>query len=422
MRLYIPPTLPAKESQLIGDILLAQADAQAERELVFAPIKQAPKQAVWFSYINNPDGSIRWFWPKKQRFPAHLGLYNSATWKAKLYRAVTQCLFPLGLSGQLAAGQFAVEGLQIPLQEALNSVPNDGYGVFTGTHGKNRKTIVAISHKRTITHFLKLAHTKRGKALLEQERNSLLQLRPLQVNGLVLPEVQTSEQSHALILSNIRPPRAATPSQLTAAHIQAMWGWYQPTHQLIRLGDWPGYQQIGQVIQELALQQALDPSLDPTQVDLLLQYLREGFHSLDPDSVVPMAMAHGDFTPWNQYHSAEAIHLYDWELSQPSAPMLYDAFHFVYQSGILLLQATETELAAHLSTALELPAMQALIQRYQLPIEPLHLLYLLQVTSYYLPIYFAAPQVHLQVHWLLRHWTHALEHCLSSHPTLTPTH
>jgi hypothetical protein len=421
MRLYIPSTLPAEESQLIGRMLLARTEHQAAPQLVYAPMGQVPPHARWFSYINNPDGTVRWFWPKGQRFPAHLGLYNSASWKAKLYRKLSRWAFFLGLSGKLASGHFAVEAEEIPLEEQFSEVAHDSYGVFTGTPGKNRKTIVSLANRGQTTHFLKLAHTDRGCELLRRERMSLIDLQTMNLKGLVLPQVFPRTAPSVLIQSNVQPKGGFSPSQLTDLHVQAMTEWYRPSFQQLRLGDWDWFQQLGSVIQQLELQTPSDPDLNEDHLQRLLQGMQEGLASLDPDLVIPMARTHGDFTPWNQYHTAQAVHLYDWELSQAAQPMLYDWFHFIYQSGILLQQATEAELADQIRAGLNLPATQTLIDTYDLQVDQLHVLYLLQVISYYLPIYFVANPVHMQVHWLLRHWATALAHALEVLPRLTPS-
>ena len=63
--------------------------------------------------------------------------------------------------------------------------------------------------------------------------------------------------------------------------------------------------------------------------------LRRLQHELAAAGTVPVSMSHGDFTPWNMYLGAQKLHLYDWELSC-RLPLLYDLFHFEFQSAILI--------------------------------------------------------------------------------------
>ncbi len=41
-------------------------------------------------YINNPDGSIRWIFDKKDNNANYLSFYNTSTLKGRVYRTVTQ--------------------------------------------------------------------------------------------------------------------------------------------------------------------------------------------------------------------------------------------------------------------------------------------------------------------------------------------
>lgn len=53
--------------------------------------------SVLYSYICNPDGTIRWMYPKKLKKPTFLKFYNSSTIKSKIYRLFTLILFELNI-------------------------------------------------------------------------------------------------------------------------------------------------------------------------------------------------------------------------------------------------------------------------------------------------------------------------------------
>jgi hypothetical protein len=51
------------------------------------------------------------------------------------------------------------------------------------------------------------------------------------------------------------------------------------------------------------------------------------------DGLVPAAMAHGDFTPWNTFDVGGALGVVDWEGYMPQAPAAFDAFWYAYASA-----------------------------------------------------------------------------------------
>ena len=59
-----------------------------------------------YLYINNTDGSIRWIFPKKLKYPTFLKLYNSQSLKAKLFSLAIKFLFYLNLKTLVKSGRF----------------------------------------------------------------------------------------------------------------------------------------------------------------------------------------------------------------------------------------------------------------------------------------------------------------------------
>lgn len=46
--------------------------------------------------------------------------------------------------------------------------------------------------------------------------------------------------------------------------------------------------------------------------------------------------AHGDFTPWNTRIDASRLQAFDWEFFNADAPALFDRFHWIVQTGVLV--------------------------------------------------------------------------------------
>lgn len=407
-----------KETELIRDILFVQQKTlsgggkQSLPRDVSVHWNQAGKARTSsraFYYINNPTGSVRWFFPKESSYPAHLALYNSAHWKAKLYKMGTFAAFALRAQKFLCSGQFLVDAKEdIPLERMLTSIPHETYGVFTGTAGENRKSIIALAQENRISHFAKLAHTAKGEALLANEARTLRSLGELKSDILDIPQIADFSLEQLLVLTNIRPESGRESALIEDRHLDGLEELYTDLKEDRRIGDLPMFQEANSVLQDLKEVPIADPGLDEAGVRRILAHLESLRDSLDPSLMIPVSLAHGDFTPWNMYVSNQAIHVYDWELARGHMPLLYDVFHFIYQSGILLLRQPFSEIQRQLRRASRLPAFLRLQQRFGLKINLMHRLYLLALVSYYMNIYIREPQVHMQVHWLMKTWDEAL--------------
>lgn len=59
-----------------------------------------------FSYINNPDGSVRWIFASNSKFPGFLDLYNGSGIKGKMLTILFRIIFFLNLQFIVTSGQF----------------------------------------------------------------------------------------------------------------------------------------------------------------------------------------------------------------------------------------------------------------------------------------------------------------------------
>ncbi len=363
-----------------------------------------------FSYILNPTGGLRWIFPSEQAFPVHLSLYNSAHWRARAYKLATHLAFKFGQDHRVVSGRFHMKGLdQTPLGQTLTAFPNDGYAIFTGTVGENRKAILALNQGKDTTHFAKLPLSPRSQELISNEAAILARLEAFQFQYLKVPKVQLLPRVGGALLSNAKPPHGREGNRLEVRHLQALTELYDRTRTTETLGSLSFYQEIQDCLERIETLEVQDESIDTNQVRNIATKLRLQWRKLDPEAELTVAWAHCDFTSWNMYLSDKALHVYDWELAREAMPLLYDAFHYLYQTGVLLLQQPYYRIKRELLRAYRLPGMDRLLRQNGLDFEAQHRLYLLHMISYYLRIYMDEPEVHMQVHWLLETWEDALE-------------
>jgi thiamine kinase-like enzyme len=82
--------------------------------------------------------------------------------------------------------------------------------------------------------------------------------------------------------------------------------------------------------------------------------------------ILPVTLAHGDFTPWNTFLMGERLYVFDWEYAQPAYPLAYDAVHFILaaspdQRPLDLLGRLEEELATRWYGGDRTVAVQAML-------------------------------------------------------------
>jgi len=365
-----------------------------------------------YYYIHNADGSIRWIFPADARYPAHLSLYNSSSWKARVYRAVTRLAFATGLKKLLISGSFELSPEQErPLRQILEQIPHDTFAIFTGTTGENRKSVVAVNQGMRSTHFIKIAHTPRALSLIRHEAYALEVLGQKRFRYLRHSEItHATHGKSTLVMSNVTGGRRVRQSALLRkAHLQALAELYQAFWHKRQIQDIPFFAQTGKNLRHLTIAKVQDPRLDQRQVHRITAALWQLYEEINPQEWLDVSFTHSDFTPWNMYHTSRQLYVYDWELAQDSLPLLYDLFHFVYQSGILLQRLPYDRIRHQLEQALQAPQMQEVISTYKVDVDYLHRLYLLHLVSYYLRIYVDEPSVHVQVQWLLDTWEQALK-------------
>ena len=89
---------------------------------------------------------------------------------------------------------------------------------------------------------------------------------------------------------------------------------------------------------------------------------------------LPTVLSHGDFTPWNIRIGSDnrRIALLDWENGHTDRLLLWDAFHFTTQVGLLIRRPWSSE---RIATVLNDPAIVRLASTLNLTADQIHGLY-----------------------------------------------
>lgn len=291
-------------------------------------------EAEQFSYINNPDGTIRWFFPSSQNKALFLSLYQKASWKSKAYHVGAKAAFAVGQQHRLFSGTFTFPESQNLLAQLVHKMGYQQYAVFTGTAGADRKSVVSMGNGGHVKRFLKIAHTETALQLVQNEQKALEALSEMDIPKLFTPQVYPTAFPHILAMDNVKPQSAQQATELNYLHTQILQSFYNQgeTRLLHELDAW---KKAGNQIQALQDAHKRSEALNTLLPRGFVEKLLSLYNSFDDSQEAVMSMAHGDFTPWNMYMSQEGLHVFDWERAS-DMPAFFDAFHFIYQSQILL--------------------------------------------------------------------------------------
>ncbi len=364
-------------------------------------------------YINNPDGTIRWLCPAQANKPHFLALYNGNGLRAKLIKKAFKLCWKVGLKKTMISSQFSVfTKEEIPLQDYLTHSNSSNWALFTGTVGENRKLVLAGNDGHKTTHFTKIPITEKATELIQNEFLNLEITANYDLQKSVIPKA--TKKGAALQVSNIQPQNALSSTSLQDQHLKALFEWYNRSAKTCSTGSIKQFEQIRTKLDELKNIRSLSNGLKPTIISKMTLDLETFCEKLTAIPHFSVGLAHGDFTPWNLFLSKEKIHIYDWELADTKFPLMYDMFHFVFQSGVLLEKINFKDIEQRLEKLKSNEIVNAMCIRFSIDFDLHKQFYLLYTISYYLDIYTRQKHLHTQANWLIQCWQQALEKELKS--------
>ncbi|WP_273445663.1 phosphotransferase family protein [Neolewinella agarilytica] len=339
-------------------------------------------------YIPGVDGHPRWIWPADSKRPTFLQFFQPISWKQHIYVIVIRLIFLLRLQ-QLVFSS-------IPLKADFTR-KEDGWAVFTGTPGPNRKLVI-INKKGEI------AKVAVGKMAIPNLRNEAFFLRDLQANeqrfSFRVPKL-IRYKDEELVMEKI--PSQGTWSRFTQQHATALWQLRRVKAHNGLLSDWREWDRIHKRINQLKNEPHADIPVGLI-TDLLKMVVQE-----DRTAAVSYGLAHGDFTPWNTLRTNDdQLAIIDWELGQTEMPLGFDFFHFHLQNGIMVERKSWQQIYRGMQEVLTEETRSALFGNAEADVDRYLRLYLMYHISYYLSLYQQQQDWHQQIYWQLDVWSDAL--------------
>ena len=375
-----------------------------------------------FSYISNTDGTIRWLYPSDLKRPTFLNFYSTSSLRAKILSSMIKLAFFAGQRKRIESGELELSiDVDSRLGKVLKAYPNACFSIFTGTVGENRKAVIELHNKERVIAFVKIALTEAAKVLVDNEMHTLKKLSQYRFDRVVVPEILYQNYVDTIGLSNIKPKTFTQAPRLMELHVEALHELYEKTHENVKWSDLDVLQECKKNIEILLADFEVFNDLKKNRIHDLAGKLLKLLDMIEKDEeVTTVALSHGDFTPWNMYVN-EKLYLFDWELSQDNMPLLFDLFHFVFQSEVMIKHTTYNNLVNELKRIVGMKNIQKLFESFQIDVNNNYLFYLSYNISYYLNKYIRQEQLHDQVFWLINIWEDAVNDLISKQGILFET-
>lgn len=343
--------------------------------------QQGNRKKTTFSYILNPDGSVRWFWNAKSGKPLFLKFYNAVTPKAKVFSWAAHLAFILRIQRFVFKRETVY---YTPSGKSLFDIEGN-WAIFTGTVGPNNKALLFSDG-----FFYKIAETEMTKKLIQ---NEFCSLEILKSNDSIIVPSAFLVNENVLKLSDISLDGIRT-NEFTEFHTKALKSLSKKTQLYIKVSDWEYFQMLKRDFLEIN---------DERIPQNLIRKIRVILKHLDETQTVELNFSHGDFTSWNCYIQKHKLAIYDWELSSVERPKAFDFFHFIIQNGILIQKKSWKDIYEEIKekNTMAFQLESAELKKYLQ-------FYLLTNTLAYLKIYAEQTEWHVQIQWLLQTWSQAL--------------
>ncbi|HTI12857.1 MAG TPA: hypothetical protein VL832_30035, partial [Puia sp.] len=293
-----------------------------------------------------------------------------------------------------------VETLLMPSARSIRD-----YAILTATTGQNRKAVVAEGQGNRVGSFLKIALNKSSVENIASEYKSLCLLGGIPFKSTVIPKAwKINEQ--VIRVSNSKLVTARKQPEFGQAHCRFLWDMYDASFER----KYYRQLEISRETRERLLRLASNPKLrekgEARELFYKLKFWEDQLQTTNP--MVATAVCHGNFTPQTVRSGGSSLFVFDWELSRPTMPVLFDLFHYVIQESGLTGNGAVKGLQARLDLLLNSPIPAWFLRERGLDPTLYLRLYLLYHSSYCLETYLKQEMRYEKGCQLLSIWSNLL--------------
>ena len=360
----------------------------------------------------------RWIIPLDNRRVASdsLRFYNPSSLKGKVFKCIASNLAYLGIQRVWGHDRLIVaskgdaqdESLATFLQD-LRDVRDICLAFSTGTPRYYRKTTVQVMSRdgRSLA-YAKIADTQQAQRLLVQEAKVLRRLAELRLSTGHVPRLLYTGQFHEnelLVQSAPTGKIRKGKKRLDRRHIEFLAEIFNQTSTRKSFLESDYWIRIKNDVE--SLRERISDDWQPR--------LQNGLNICEStlaSKVIPLGLCHRDFVPWNTYLERGYLYVFDWEYAVEQGIPFWDIFHFVSFPAMLIARCSGKRLIARwwgrrLKQLLTQYAEKIGVDVALVPV--CFLLYLIEVSCFYLDMFACDGLQDTQRQWLQKTWAEMLD-------------
>lgn len=357
---------------------------------------------VTVNYINNADGTIRWCWAASQNKPLFLEFYATIHWKSKIIYWIYKLLFAFRLQKIMISGSLKIF-ISNEIKYASEKNNNANWAIFTGTNSINRKLMVVYQNEKNKNVFIKIPVTIDAKKSNIYDAYANEYLNKLDFKNIVLPESKLIDS--VIFQKDIKTEKTKNVQHLNDIHENALQEWLLKDKKSIPLTSSRFWMKLEADLNRLNINE--DSRIPKPLIDKI-NWLKNQIQHQE----IFVNQTHGDFTPWNMFVENEKLCLFDLEYFNNDFPLFHDAFHFIYQNGILVKHQSNKRIQNEIKSFFKQEIWNQTEENNHIDIEFYETLYLLSTSVKNLLQYSKQEKWHTQVNWLMNIWNERISELL----------
>ncbi len=350
--------------------------------------------------IQSRTGTIKYIFKKTLSKFHFLEFFQNTTTRSKFLKFAIKCIIRLNQTYLIGKRFNVLSKNELYFKQAITE-DFQGYSIFLGTPGFWRKPVIQLIQNNRVTHYIKFSTTPQTNYLIKKENENLKIIKTFNLKNMITPNTRDSQKFNLLVQDAFNVKKIQRVTYLNDKIFGALKELSVNTMSHRKL-EYTSF--FTAIINQMSFLKDTSNQID----EKIYFYLKNLKESIQNNQYIFTSTAHGDFTPWNLFKNKSNLYVYDWEMMLTEAPLLYDAFHFIYQSEILVNRRGLIEIENEISSLCKRPGVADYITRYKIDIDVHHNLYLLHIISKNLMLMSQQITISEDQHLLLKTWKCAL--------------
>jgi len=350
--------------------------------------------------IQSRTGTIKYLFKKNTSKFQFLDFFQSTTIKSKLIKFAIKNIIRFNQI-HLIGKQFNVLCKNTPHFKQIINENFQDYSIFLGTPGYWRKPVIQLIKHNLVTHYVKFSTTHQTNYLIKKEKENLRIIKTFNLQKMITPNSNNSQKSNLLIQKAFKVnkmKRITHINEIIFGSIEEL-SLKTMTHKKLEYTSF-----FTEIINQMSFLKDTSNQVD----EKIYFHLKNLQKTIKTTQYMFTSTAHGDFAPWNLFRNKSDLYVYDWEMMISEAPLLYDAYHFIYQSEILVNRKGIIEIENEINNFYKQPDVATYIERYKIDVNFHHNLYLLHVISKNIMLMSQQANISDDQYLLLKTWKCAL--------------